>query len=114
MSKLKRTNNKSNIKSNIKSNDQHHVAIKETAQEVQVTHVRCCHHCQYLNTSKASAVMTCQSCRKHLAPFYFFDESSLDGLDEGGLYMSTRRLEATKILPIWGISFYWTDELIKG
>jgi hypothetical protein len=78
-------------------------------QKSGVTHIRRCHHCHHVNESTDSSNMNCQSCGKHLAPFYFFDESSLDGIDAGGLHLSSLH-SATKTLPIWGISLYWAED----
>jgi hypothetical protein len=80
----------------------------QNIQVLEVMHFRRCHHCEAVNVAQGSALLSCQSCGKHFAPFYFFDESSMDALDEAGIFKSTLR-EAKTIQPIWGISFYWTD-----
>ncbi|GIL18768.1 MAG: hypothetical protein BroJett040_25190 [Oligoflexia bacterium] len=75
-------------------------------QELSVSHVRRCHVCGTVNEAEGSAIVKCSKCRKHLAPFYFFEESKLEGLADNGLYMSQVKSSATTV-PIWGLSTYW-------
>ncbi len=84
-----------------------------TKIEEQVLHIRRCHVCNHVTTSEASAIHKCSHCGKHLAPFYYFDESKLDGLDELGPYLSDWRnsqLEPGMFNPIWGLSTYWQED----
>ena len=78
-----------------------------------VTHIRRCHVCGAVTESVGSAVHQCAHCGKHLAPFYYFDESKLEGLAEQGLYLSTwkqtQTLNPGTFNPIWGLSTYWQE-----
>lgn len=75
------------------------------------THFRRCHQCDTLNWARGYLVTTCHGCRKHLAPFYFFDESRALGLNPSKLY-STEVNAETKLPhkeypPIRGLTVYW-------
>jgi ribosomal protein S14 len=77
-----------------------------------VYHIRRCHVCGSVTESEGSAVHKCASCGKHLAPFYYFDESKLEGLLESGPYLSTWKtttLSPGAFNPIWGLSTYWQE-----
>jgi len=78
-----------------------------------VFHIRRCHVCGGVTESQGSAVHKCSHCGKHLAPFYYFDESKLDGLAEQGPYLSTWKqtvfLTPGNFNPIWGLSTYWQE-----
>ncbi len=75
-------------------------------QEDPVTHVRRCHVCGFVNSAQESVIHKCSHCGKHLAPFYYFDESKLEGLSEGSPFLSDFK-NARGYLPIWGLSTYW-------
>jgi hypothetical protein len=75
-------------------------------------HIRRCHVCGHVTELANSAVHKCGHCGKHLAPFYYFDESKLDGLLEQGPYLSiwkTSTLLPGTFNPIWGLSTYWQE-----
>lgn len=79
----------------------------------QVLHIRRCHICDHVTTSSSAAIHKCEQCGKHLAPFYYFDESKLEGLSELGPYLSgwkSVNLEPGTFNPIWGLSTYWQDD----
>jgi ribosomal protein S14 len=75
----------------------------------QVTHIRRCHVCGTVNESEGSAIHKCSDCGKHLAPFYYFDESKMDGIGDNVLFQSDLK-QATDYNPIWGLSHYWVDD----
>lgn len=80
--------------------------------EDTVTHVRRCHVCGTVNESVNQAVHKCTTCGKHLAPFYYFDESQLLGLDVGDLHFSVMKVHDPQVQvetfkPLWGFSTYW-------
>lgn len=87
---------------------------------MSVSHIRRCHICGEVNESEGAAVHKCGHCGKHLAPFYYFDESKLEGLTERGPYLSTWKNGVAKpegelfmvgetFNPIWGLSTYWEN-----
>lgn len=75
------------------------------------THFRVCHMCGSLNTAEGDLVTTCECCGKHLAPFYFFDESRAMGLDTLSVYSNESKAETTlprkEYPPVWGLTAYW-------
>ncbi len=78
-----------------------------------VCHIRRCHVCGHVNVLESAAVHKCGDCGKHLAPFYYFDESKLEGLPESGPYLSrwkNEELEPGPFQPMWGLSSYWQDD----
>jgi hypothetical protein len=72
------------------------------------THVRRCHVCGTVNEAANAAIHKCSNCGKHLAPFYYFDESKLEGLCEGSAYLSIWK-ESFGYNPIYGLSIYWQE-----
>lgn len=72
-----------------------------------VTHIRRCHVCGTVNESEGSAVQKCSDCGKHLAPFYYFEESQLEGLGDQQLWWSQFK-DTQDCRPIYGFSTYWT------
>ena len=75
-------------------------------------HIRRCHICGSVTESEDSAIHRCQHCGKHLAPFYYFDESKLEGLQENGPHLSVWKQAALApgtYQPIWGLSTYWQE-----
>lgn len=81
---------------------------------MSVAHIRRCHVCGEVNESEGSAVHKCGHCGKHLAPFYYFDESKLEGLTDQGPYLSVWKQSkppkgpsGETFNPIWGLSTYW-------
>lgn len=78
----------------------------QSPQILKVSHVRRCHVCGTVNEAEGSVIVKCSKCRKHLAPFYFFDESKLEGVSDNGLLMSEVKTSQTTV-PIWGLSMYW-------
>jgi len=55
-------------------------------------------------------VHSCDGCGKHLAPFYFFEESEQSGVADNGLVMSLRP-EAIGYQPLWGFSAHWSGDI---
>lgn len=76
---------------------------------MNVTHIRRCHVCGAVNESENAAIHKCSHCGKHLAPFYYFDESKLEGLEEAAPHLSVWK-KAQNFNPIWGLSTYWEDQ----
>jgi hypothetical protein len=80
--------------------------------ENSVLHIRRCHVCGGVTEQEDAAIHKCKHCGKHLAPFYYFDESKLEGLGEMGPYLSVWKeaeLDPGTFNPIWGLSTYWQD-----
>lgn len=76
------------------------------------THIRRCHVCNGTTESNEAAIHRCSHCGKHLAPFYYFDESKLDGLPELGPHLSRWKdtlMTPGTYQPIWGLSTYWQE-----
>lgn len=73
------------------------------------THIRRCHVCGEINEVEGKSVEKCCSCGKHLAPFYFFDESQMDGLNDVSDSKCNDSLKKTEAFyqPIWGLTAYW-------
>jgi hypothetical protein len=76
------------------------------------THFRRCHLCGTVNVAEGRLVESCQTCGKHLAPFYFFDESKAIGLTNPNLSSSDEQafftsLPCKEYPPIWGLTVYW-------
>ncbi|NUN06210.1 MAG: hypothetical protein HUU57_10660 [Bdellovibrio sp.] len=74
------------------------------------THFRICHICGTVNSAEGALVTTCESCGKHLAPFYFFDESKAMGLNSGfysSLKQTPHRLPLAEYPPVQGLTVYW-------
>jgi hypothetical protein len=77
-----------------------------------VFHIRRCHVCGAVTEQADSAIHKCQHCGKHLAPFYYFDESKLEGIGELGPFLSVwkqAQLLPGAYNPIWGLSTYWQE-----
>lgn len=74
----------------------------------QVTHIRRCHVCGTVNESEGMAIRKCSDCGKHLAPFYYFDESKLEGISVSGRHFSIWK-NTDNVNPIWGLSTYWQE-----
>jgi hypothetical protein len=77
----------------------------------QHIHYRICHHCGEVNESQNNLVMECRECGKHLAPFYYFDESRAMGLKpaERSIYEEQMRsiLPHQEYPPVYGLTAYW-------
>ncbi len=76
-------------------------------------HIRRCHICDHVNCLESMAINKCSDCGKHLAPFFYFDESRLEGLAEIGPHMSewnSTPLPPGTYKPIWGLSTYWQED----
>ena len=84
-------------------------ARKSRPKEKAVTHVRRCHVCGTVIEAKSAVILNCIGCGKHLAPYYYFDESKCDGVAEDGLHWSAFK-SASEFNPIWGLSTYWSTE----
>ncbi len=77
-----------------------------------VSHIRRCHVCGFVNEQSESAIHKCMQCGKHLAPFYYFDESKLEGIGEMEAYLSVWKQAQHPpgtFNPIWGLSTYWQE-----
>ena len=80
--------------------------------EDSTTHVRRCHVCGAVNELENQAVHRCSDCGKHLAPFYYFDESQVSGYDANGFYWSRHdEFDPFSVVenyrPLFGLSTYW-------
>lgn len=84
-------------------------ARKSRPNEKAVTHVRRCHVCGTVIVAKSAVILNCNGCGKHLAPYYYFDESKCEGLSDTGLHWSIFK-KAPQYNPIWGLSTYWSTE----
>jgi hypothetical protein len=77
----------------------------------QKIHFRACHQCGGLNEAPDSLVTDCQHCGKHLAPFYYFDESRAMGLvpTERSSFEEKMRsvLPHKEYPPVYGLTAYW-------
>lgn len=77
------------------------------------THYRRCHLCDTVNAVTGDLVTTCECCGKHLAPFYFFDESRAMGMTDSNFYSSLEDRGSSEVLPhkeyppVWGLTVYW-------
>lgn len=76
------------------------------------THYRLCHICGTANSAYGQLVKVCETCGKHLAPFYFFDESRAMGIDNSNFCSSVREASATLLPhseypPVTGLTVYW-------
>ena len=69
------------------------------------THFRLCHLCGTVNWSYSELVKDCSACGKHLAPFYFFDESKAMGLPS--TYVISKVLPLESYPAIVGLTVYW-------
>lgn len=69
-------------------------------------HFRVCHQCGALNEQEGELVTDCECCGKHLAPFYFFDESRAMGLQDSGFDTATT-LPHKEYPPVFGLTAYW-------
>lgn len=72
-------------------------------------HYRVCHMCGEVNHQEHGLVGNCSSCGKHLAPFYYFDESRAMGLTDPNAEKPYRSsaLPHQEYPPIWGLTVYW-------
>ena len=75
--------------------------------EVKVTHVRRCYVCGTVLEAESAVILKCNACGKHLAPYYYFDESRSEGVSDQGLHWSLFK-EALDYNPIYGLSTYWS------
>lgn len=74
-------------------------------------HYRACHVCGQVNESTDTLVCQCTSCGKHLAPFYYFDESRAMGLAPMTRTAYEERMRSTlphrEYPPVYGLTAYW-------
>lgn len=72
--------------------------------------------CGAVNCAADDLVTSCEECGKHLAPFYFFDESRAMGLKNSNFYSnasSSAKESSSSLLPhreyppILGLTVYW-------
>ncbi len=77
---------------------------------ITVSHVRRCHVCGTVNETEGASIHKCAHCGKHLAPFYYFDESQLEGISAEGEFLSTIK-HSKEYFPLWGLSTYWSDDI---
>ena len=74
-------------------------------------HYRACHICGHINESTDCLVGDCTACGKHLAPFYYFDESRAMGLapQTRSSYEEKMRsvLPHREYPPVYGLTAYW-------
>jgi hypothetical protein len=77
---------------------------------------RRCHVCgttNELDLERDNMVHACDGCGKHLAPFYFFEESEQSGISDDGLLLSLRK-ESIGYQPLWGFSVLWPVEEVSA
>lgn len=74
-------------------------------------HFRICHTCGEVSEGHGRLLMQCQSCGKHLAPFYYFDESKALGLRPQEKTPYEQQMISTLPLseypPLVGLTAYW-------
>lgn len=73
-------------------------------------HVRRCHVCGEMCEAEGQLVSQCGQCGKHLAPFYYFDESMAMGLktvEEAASEYKSSALPHKEYPPLWGLTVYW-------
>lgn len=73
---------------------------------------RRCHICGTINEvqhADSKESHRCEGCGKHLAPFYFFEESEQSGVGDNTLMMSLRK-EQIGYQPLWGFSALWSED----
>lgn len=70
-------------------------------------HIRRCHVCGEVNEADEKLVQKCEHCGKTLAPFYYFDESKLMGLDQSPQREISSKLPLKQYPPLWGLTAYW-------
>jgi len=85
------------------------MSARKVRPKSTVTHVRRCHVCGTVIEARSAAILNCDECGKHLAPYYYFDESKCEGVSDSGLHWSVFK-QAPDFNPIWGLSTYWTTE----
>lgn len=68
-------------------------------------HIRRCHVCGSVNEGHEHPVQKCTHCSKHLAPFYYFDESKVEPLS-ADLSVS-EQLPAEGYGPLRGFTVFW-------
>jgi ribosomal protein S14 len=78
----------------------------------KVYHIRRCHVCGHTNESHSQSIRQCSNCGKHLAPFYFFDESRLEGIPLEGPHWSEWKL-TYHTRPLYGFSHYWSEDVTE-
>lgn len=80
----------------------------------EVVHFRVCQCCGEVNEAVGQLVTKCHSCGKHLAPFYYFDESKAMGLQPDIKSSSEKRmisrLPHSQYPPVFGLTAYWEKE----
>ena len=84
------------------------MSAKNEKTNIKVSHIRRCHVCGTVNESENSAVHKCGSCGKHLATFYYFDESKLVGVSDSQLFL-TRFKDVDNYNLMYGFSHYWEE-----
>jgi hypothetical protein len=74
-------------------------------------HYRVCHVCGASNEASDELVQQCQHCGKHLAPFYYFDESRAMGLAPQVRSEYEERMRSVlphrEYPPVYGLTAYW-------
>lgn len=86
----------------------------KTADKDTLFHVRRCHICGTVNELENQAVRQCRCCGKHLAPFYYYDESESKGIEANGLCFSVIKkydpeTQVETFKPLIGLSTYWDE-----
>ncbi|MGE0634379.1 MAG: hypothetical protein AB7O96_18330 [Pseudobdellovibrionaceae bacterium] len=76
-------------------------------QPLKVIHIRRCHVCGEVNESEHGTVHKCENCGKHLAPFYYFDESKCIPLGDALDSEKSEAKQDSYYNPIWGLSAFW-------
>lgn len=77
----------------------------------QKIHFRVCHVCGTSNEACDSLVVECSGCGKHLAPFYYFDESRAMGLAPTARTSYEEKMRSIlphrEYPPVYGLTAYW-------
>lgn len=68
------------------------------------THIRRCHVCGITHEADGEEVKVCGSCGKHMAPFYFFEDTEVVPHSDFGLRPER---PAGKVRPVLGFTAYW-------
>jgi hypothetical protein len=76
-------------------------------------HLRRCHVCGEVSCDDDKLVEHCSACKKHLAPFYYFNEMLAMGLitaEVAALDYKSSAMPRKDYPAVLGISVYWDEE----
>ncbi len=73
----------------------------------KLTHVRRCHCCGEVLMSEEE-ILKCESCKKSLLPFFYFDKRKVVDLEDDGQRPEREKdKDVTGYGPIRGLTAYW-------